>query len=370
MTWNWEDESWPAFTYDRVALERLEARFLLQSGELIGVFKHVGRDDQDRLRIELIGDEALKTSEIEGKILDRDSVQSSLRHQFGIGKEPADVPAAERGTAGMMVDLYRRFAEPLTDQTMFGWHRMLMSGDRSIRVAGSYRTHSEPMQVISGPLGKQKVHFEAPPSDRMPREMAAFVKWFNETAPTGKRPLPPLTRAGIAHLYFVSVHPFEDGNGRIGRALAEKSLAQNLGQPTLIALAYTIQRKRKAYYDALERNNKSTDVTDWLTYFGATIVEAQGNTIKRVEFYVAKAKFYQRLRGQLNDRQAKAIARMFREGIDGFQGGLSAENYITITQAARATATRDLQDLVAKRALTRTGALRYTRYYLDLAGGT
>lgn len=148
--------------------------------------------------------------------------------------------------------------------------------------------------------------------------------------------------------------------------MAEKSLAQNLNQPTLIALAYTIERKRKAYYDALEHNNKSVEITDWLVYFAETVLEAQDNTNKRVEFYVAKTRFYERLRDQLNDRQQKAVARMFKEGIDGFKGGLSAENYISITRASRATATRDLQDLVAKGALTRTGELRHTRYHLKL----
>jgi Fic family protein len=367
MTWNWEKPGWPRFTFDAAELEAFEAQFLLHSGEFIGAFKHVGQNDQDMLRIELISDEALKTSEIEGEILNRDSVQSSLRHQFGIGQAQPDVPEAERGIAQMMVDLYRTFAEPLTDQTMFGWHNMLLSGDKSIQVIERYRTHADPMQVISDPLAKRKVHFEAPPSDRMIPEMTTFVGWFNETAPGGRRPLAALTRAGVAHLYFVSIHPFEDGNGRIGRALAEKSLAQNIGQPTLIALAYTIQRKRNAYYDALERNNKSTDITDWLKYFAETILEAQDNTIERVDFYVAKAKFYERLRGQLNDRQEKAVTRMFREGIDGFKGGLSAEKYISITQAVRATATRDLQDLVTKGALTKTGELRHTRYHLNIA---
>jgi len=179
-------------------------------------------------------------------------------------------------------------------------------------------------------------------------------------------PLPALTRAGLAHLYFVCIHPFEDGNGRIGRALAEKSLAQNLGHPSLIALAYTIERKRKDYYVALERNNKDMEVTDWLEYFARTVTEAQFTTIKRVDFYVAKAKFYERLRDRLNDRQNKVIARMFREGIGGFRGGLSAENYIAITGTSRATATRDLQDLVEKGALRRTGELRHTRYHLVL----
>ena len=366
MAWNWEKQGWPDFAFDPTKLEPLETKFLLHSGELIGAFKHVDQNDQDTLRVELIGDEALKTSEIEGEILNRESVQSSLRHQFGITKEHVDVPPAERGIARMMVDLYKNYADPLTDKTMFNWHGMLMHGSREIKVIAGYRTHPEPMQVVSGPIARRKVHFEAPPSDQMQKEMGAFVQWFNDTAPNGKHPLPALTRAGIAHLYFVSVHPFEDGNGRIGRALAEKSLAQNLGQPTLIALAYTIERKRKAYYEALERNNKELEITPWLTYFAETVLEAQGKTIKRVDFYVAKTKLYERLRGQLNERQEKVIARMFQEGIDGFRGGLSAENYISISRAARATATRDLQDLVTKGALTKTGELRHTRYHLNL----
>jgi Fic family protein len=201
----------------------------------------------------------------------------------------------------------------------------------------------------------------------MNKEMDAFVSWFNETSPDGGHALPALTRAGIAHLYFVSIHPFEDGNGRIGRALAEKSLAQNLGQPTLIALAYTIERARKAYYAALHRNSRNIEITDWLVWFAQTVLEAQRNTIRRVDFYIAKAKLYEKVRGQLNERQEKVLARMFREGIDGFKGGLSAENYITIAKTSRATATRDLQDLVARGALTKTGELRHTRYHLKLA---
>jgi Fic family protein len=244
---------------------------------------------------------------------------------------------------------------------------MLMSGNRWIHDIGKYRTHAEPMQIVSARVDDSEVHFEAPPSSQMTGEMDRFVSWFNKSAPGGKEPLPALARAGLAHLYFVSIHPFEDGNGRIGRALSEKSLAQNLSQPSLIALAYTIERARKAYYAALERSNKDMEVTDWLVYFGKTVIDAQQNTIKRVDFYIAKAKLYERLRGQLNERQDKVIARMFREGIDGFKGGLSAENYISIAKTSRATATRDLQDLVTKLALTRTGELRHTRYHLNLS---
>jgi len=368
MKWNWQQTDWPHFRYDSAALAALEARFLLHSGQFMGAYRHIDAPDKDALKIELISDEALKTSEIEGEILDRGSVQSSLLHQFGLGPRAPRIPAAERGIAEMMVDLYRSFADPLTAEVMFGWHRMLMTGDRQIAVIGGYRTHTDPMQVVSGADYKRRIHFEAPPSKDVPREMNAFIRWFNDTALNGKRPLPPLARAGISHLYFVCIHPFEDGNGRIARALAEKALAQGIGQPTLIALAYTIQRRRKDYYAALERNNRDQDITDWQLYFANTVLEAQDTTMKRVEFYLAKAKFYEKMKDQLNARQDKAIARMFREGIDGFKGGMSADNYITITGASRATATRDLQDLVAKGVLARTGELRHTRYHLNIAG--
>jgi Fic family protein len=198
--------------------------------------------------------------------------------------------------------------------------------------------------------------------------MKCLITWFNDSAPGGKTPLPALTRATLAHLYFVCIHPFEDGNGRIGRALAEKLLAQNLGRPSLIALAYTIERKHKDYYGALERNNKDLRIDGWMTYFANTILQAQDNTIKRVDFYVAKAKLYEKFRDGLNERRSRVIARVFREGIDGFTDGLRAENYIGISKTSRATATRDLQDLVEMGALTRTGELRHTRYFLNLSG--
>lgn len=366
MIWNWQHPDWPNFAYDSTVLEPLEQHFLRRSGEFIGAFRHVGADDQDSLRIELISEEAVKTSQIEGEILNRDSVQSSLRHQLGLGSERPNIPPAERGIAEVMVDLYQNFAAPLTDRTLFDWHGMLLAAGKSISAVGGYRTHDDPMQVVSGPVHKRTVHFEAPPSKAVYKEMKRFITWFNETARRGSRPLPALTRAGVAHLYFVCVHPFEDGNGRVGRALAEKSLAQNLNHPSLIALAYTIERQRKDYYAALERNNKNMEITAWLEYFARTVLEAQNNTITRVDFYVAKAKFYERLRGKLNERQHKVVARMFKEGVDGFKGGLSAENYITITGASRATTTRDLQDLVEKGALARTGQLRHTRYGLNL----
>lgn len=367
MAWNWTQEGWPHFIYDAGLIEPFESRFLLSSGEMIGAVRHFGSEDRDLLRIELLSEEAVKTSRIEGEMLDRLSVQSSLRRQLGLEAEARPVRPQERGIAEMMIDVYESWAVPLAHETLHRWHGMLMTGNRHVATVGGYRTHDDAMQIVSGRHDRPTVHFEAPPSRQVPAEMAAYIDWFNGSAPGGKAPLPALTRAGIGHLYFESIHPFEDGNGRIGRALAEKSLAQNLGQPSLIALAHTIEHRRKAYYDQLERNQRRLDITEWLLYFAQTILEAQQTTLQRVAFHIAKARFYDRFRGQLNERQDKAIARMLREGPDGFKGGLSAENYIAITRTSRATATRDLHDLVTKGALTRTGERRHTRYALNIA---
>ena len=368
MTWNWQQPDWPEFEYDSAALTAMEEAFLLHSGELLGAFRHVGAEDQDVLRIELISEEALKTSEIEGELLNRDSVQSSLRQQLGLSTAPRRIPAGERGIAEMMVDLYRAFDTRLSHKNLFRWHEMVMAGNRSIGTVGGYRKHTEPMQVVSGRFDRPKIHFEAPPSARVKSEMATLIAWFNRTGPKGSDPLPNLTRAGIAHLYFESIHPFEDGNGRVGRALSVKALSQSLGQPSLVSLAHTIERDRKAYYQWLERSNKENEITRWLVYFAETILKAQHTTMNHVEFYIAKAKFYDRLRGKLKPRQEKVIARMFEEGLAGWKGGLSAENYISITKASRATATRDLRGLVESGALIRSGERRHTRYRLNVPG--
>jgi Fic family protein len=249
---------------------------------------------------------------------------------------------------------------------LFAWHRMLLKGRPGIADIGRYRSGGDPMQVVSGPVHEPRLHFEAPPAARVPGEMARFVGWFNRTAPGDAEPLPALTRTGIAHLYFESIHPFEDGNGRIGRAISEKALAQSTGRPALTALAATILLRRKAYYDALEAANKQNEITGWLTWFAGIAIEAQRRTQAQVEFLIDKTKLLDRLRGKLNSRQEKALHRMLRERPEGFKGGLSAGNYRAITGVSPATATRDLAEMVAKGALTRTGDRRHARYSLAI----
>lgn len=365
-TWNWQQADWPDFRYDASKLTAAEAQFLHESGIFAGAVRHIAADDMKELAVSLISDEAVNTAEIEGELLNRESLQSSIRRQFGLITDNRRIPPAERGMADMRVDLYRHYAAPLSDELLFRWHEMLMNGQRGLKDVGRYRTDDSPMQIVSGAIHAPRVHFEAPPAHRMAAEMQRFIAWFNRTAPGGKAPLPALTRAGMAHWHFVAIHPFEDGNGRIARALAEKALAQSLGQASLIALSHVINSKRKAYYQVLEYANRSNEITEWLVYFAGTVLEAQSFAQKTVDFLIAKTKFFDRMRNRLNERQEKVIERMFREGPGGFKGGLSAENYLSITGTSRATATRDLQELVAVGALQKTGERKSTRYFIVL----
>ena len=368
MKWNWEKPDWPEFRWDRSGMAAQEEQFLLGSGVVIGMVRHLGEEGRDQLLVEAMSGEAVTTSEIEGEILTRASVQSSIQQQLGLAAEKRRVTAAEQGVAEMMVDLYRSSSEPLSDEMLFGWHRMVTAGRRDLADVGRYRTSREPMQIVSGRIGAQRVHFEAPPASRVQMEMERFLGWFHRTAPRGSESLPAVTRAGIAHLYFESIHPFEDGNGRIGRAISAKVLAQGTGQPIAVALAETMLAHQKSYYEALERAGKQVEATAWLAWFAEIALEAERRTTALVEFLIAKTKLLDRMRGRINLRQEKALVRVLREGPEGFEGGLSAGNYAAITGASTATATRDLADLSEKGALVRTGERRHARYAVNLRG--
>ncbi len=347
-------------------MTRAEEQFLVGGGVILGAVSHLDGESRDRLTVESMSEEAVTSSAIEGEVLDRDSVQSSIRRHLGLGTDARRASPAEQGIAEMMVALCRDSAKPLDEATLCSWHHMLMQGRRDVRDIGRYRTHAEPMQVVSGIAYDPIVHFEAPPSAEVPGEMASFLDWFNRTGPSGSEALPALTRAGTAHLYFESIHPFEDGNGRIGRSISEKALAQGVGAPTLTALAATILSRRHSYYDNLEVSNKRPDITEWLAWFAGIALEAQHRTRARIEFIIDKTKLLGRLRDELNERQLAVLLRVLREGPEGFKGGLSAGNYVTIAKTSPATARRDLVDLVSRGVLTRTGERRHARYYLTI----
>jgi Fic family protein len=344
----------------------MERRFLKGAGVIVGALHHVDADARRGLTLNLMSEETVESSAIEGEILDRASVQSSLARHLGFSTDRPRVRQAEAGAAELMADLYIRYAVPLDHDVLFDWHAMLMNGRRDIANIGCYRTHADAMQIVSGPLHQPRIHFEAPPSDRVRAEMETFIDWFNASAPGGQIPLGAIVRAGVAHLWFESIHPFEDGNGRIGRAIAEKALAQALDVPMLTALAKLIHQYRKDYYAALHRASLSLEIDDWLAWFGDTVLQAQDRTLAEVRFLIAKTRLFDRLSGEINQRQEKALLRMFEEGLDGFKGGLSAKNYQTITDAAPATTTRDLTRLVELGALHRTGEHRHARYHLTI----
>ncbi|MCF3651291.1 Fic family protein [Synoicihabitans lomoniglobus] len=363
MTFNWQQSDWPDFRYDQGAVE-LELRdFADQAGQVAGLLKGLSKGDQMNALVQLMVAEAVKTSEIEGEYLSRPDVMSSVRHRLNL----ADAPAAttDRASAGageLMVAVRESWDANLDEDTLFAWHRTLLPGNQRV-VVGAWRTHEEPMQVISGAVGKGKLHFEAPPSVTVPTEMARFIAWFNASRSTiTAAPV----RAALVHLYFESIHPFEDGNGRIGRALAEKALSQGLGRPATLSLSRTIEAYRRDYYNALEQAQRSNEVTPWLRYFVSTVLTAQRDAETVVMFVLNQARFFDRHQDRLNDRQLRVMRRMLEAGPGGFEGGMNARKYISLTRASKATATRDLQALAQLGALQPVGAGRSARYDLNL----
>lgn len=363
MYWIWERPGWPNFKFDPTAFTQLEREFHRNAGLILGSIRAVSTEDADELKVNLLSNEALDTSKIEGELLDRDSVQSSIRGQLGLQTDGRRSDTKETGISRMLVDLYTNYNKPLYKETLFYWHQLLMNGRIDLEIIGGYRVHADPMRIVSGRLDSPQVFYEAPPSHRVPKEMETYLLWFNKTFHDG---LPTLVHAGLAHLYFELIHPFEDGNGRIGRAIAEKALAMGAKHPLITSLSSTIERNKKAYYQALAHANGSLEVTDWLVYFSNEVLKAQIQVQKLILFTVEKARYFESFRDKLNDRQSKVALRLFREGPEGFKGGLSAENYLRICTTSSATATRDLAEMVDLGALKKTGKLRHTRYYLPM----
>lgn len=357
----WQQDNWPNFTYDTSQLQKLEQQFSHLSTFAIGFQSALPKSKKDEMRIMFLSNEALGTSKIEGEILDRASLQSSVQRYFELKPPISKNHPKESGIAKMMVDLYQHYDEPLSHTMLFNWHRMVTNGRQDLEVIGGYRSGSLPMQIVSGPIGNHQVFYEAPPSKIVPGEMDVFITWFNGLS----QHLPPIIRAGICHIYFERIHPFEDGNGRIGRALVEKSLAQSISQPTFIAISRTILKSRKDYYAAFEYDQKSNEINHWLNYFGNIIIDAQKHTIESMKFLVNKTSFYDQYANQLNERQHKLLNRIFQEDIKGFTGGVSVKNYMSINKnISRLTANRDLNSLVDKGIMKRIGDRKSTRYWL------
>lgn len=367
MKYNWQQPDWPDFEYNLQGVEDALFVFSEQMGHVTGMLEIVPENTQIEAMIDMMVAEAIKTSEIEGEYLSRSDVVSSIRNHLGFNKTPEPVKDKRAQGAGeLMVDVRNTYADSLTKKKLFSWHKMLFMQSSRIN-ADAWRKHEAPMQIVSGAIGKEKIHFEAPPSSRVPDEMMRFIQWFNDTAPGGKKEIrkAPL-RSGIAHLYFESIHPFEDGNGRIGRAIAEKALSQTIGRPVLLSLSMTIEADKRSYYNALEQAQKSNEITPWVNYFVAVTIEAQKQARQVIDFILKKSKFFDRFKEALNDRQVKVIRKMLDAGPEGFEGGMSANKYISITKTSKATATRDLQHLFELGILLSEGGGRSTHYRLNI----
>ena len=367
MVYNWQQKDWPEFRYDLVPLREELLAFAEHFGRIGGLMEGLPDGLETETVLDLMIAEAMKTSEIEGESLEYGDVMSSIRNRLGLNPSPEPVKSRlAKGAGELMVAVRESFADPLDEPTLHEWHEMLLGGSSPLRV-GAWRSGSYPMQVVSGRIDSPTVHYEAPPSHQVPREMEAFIQWFNDTVPNGRNPVPDApVRAAIAHLYFESIHPYEDGNGRIGRALSEKALSQGVGAPVILSLSKAIEAKRRAYYDALQQAQRSNEISPWIRYFVGMVIDAQCDAEKQITFILKKSKFLQRHGIFLNERQRKVIHKILATGPGGFEGGINVRKYLAITKASKATATRDLQHLASLGALNAIGTGRATRYEIRL----
>lgn len=366
MQYNWKLSNWPKFVFSISGLEEKLYKFAQETGEVNILLKTLPADLKQETLVEIILSEAIKTSAIEGEFLSRADVISSIKNNLGINKTTEIIKDRRAsGIADLMIEVRNKFDQDLDKQTLYYWHKLLFSKSSNINV-GAWRSGAEPMRVVSGSLDKEIVHFEAPPSSTVDTEMKVFFDWFKDTKPGGSKTIKdPLIRSGIAHLYFESIHPFEDGNGRIGRAIAEKALSQTLGRPVMLSLSKVIERNKKDYYNALKIAQRSNDISDWLGYFVDVALNAQMEVKQMIDFTLKKIQTFDLFKDKLNERQQKVLQKMYSCGLDGFEGGMTAKKYQAITRASKATSTRDLQELEKLGILIVAGGGRSTNYHLN-----
>ena len=367
-TYIWEDPQWPACRYDLARLAAPLAQTSLVQGLLVGRLADVGANLQSQASLVALTDDVLKTSEIEGERLSADSVRSSIARRLGVDIGAlAPVDRNVEGVVEMVLDATLHCAAALTTERLFGWHAALFptgfSGMSRNNVGGWRDDASGAMQVVSGPIGRQRVHFEAPPAARVDGEMDRFLDWVNSDS--GE---PPLLKAGLAHLWFVTLHPFDDGNGRIARAVGDLLLARADGSPQrFYSLSAQIQRERSDYYDILERTQQGTlDITGWLDWFLGALHRAVANAQQTVDAVLLKSRFWQRWTGTpMNERQLKLLNRL----LDGFDGKLTTSKWAAIAKCSPDTALRDISELLALGALKKSDSGgRSTSYELRAAG--
>jgi Fic family protein len=355
---------WPKFRWDQRDLADRLAAVRHHQGRLIGRMETLGFPLRSEAVLNTLTQDVVKSSEIEGEILDREQVRSSIARRLGLdigGLRPADRHVD--GVVEMMLDATQHYDQPLTDERLSGWHAALFptrrSGTARITVGAWRDDKSGPMQVVSGPIGRERVHYQAPPASRLDREMKDFLAWFGAEVPAD-----PVMTAGIAHLWFVTIHPFDDGNGRIARAIADMALARSEHSPErFYSMSAQISQERNAYYDMLEATQKGDlDITPWLTWFLDCLDRALDGAETILARVLKEARFWGKNAGaSLNDRQRDMLNRL----LNGFEGKLTSSIWAKLTKCSQDTALRDIDDLVARGILVRAaGGGRSTGYLL------
>ena len=365
--WIWQHSNWPTFRYDLSKFSGTIADFNASAFRLAGRVETLAESSRQEVTVNLMVSEAIKTMEIEGERLDRESVVNSIAALMGFvpGKGLSWDRKAE-GVAQLMTDVRMHWNQPLTHGLLFAWQEAVVPASKLFDVTrGAYR--SDEMQIVSGAIGQFKVNYEAPPPDQVRDDMRRFIDWYNGSRDEPRLPGP--IRAGIAHVWFEAIHPFDDGNGRVGRAIADQALSQGLGFPTLGCLATAIEKNKKAYYAELATVTEGDgDLQQWLVFFTRVAAEAQQIALKQVDFVLDKARFYNRFGDQVNERQGKVIGAMFRRGQQSIEQGLTPKKYMKIAKCPERTAHRDIAGLVKLRAIAKVPgtAGRSTRYALAL----
>jgi Fic family protein len=369
-TYIWKQPGWPAFHYDPGAVGAALASARRAQGTVEGKLAALGFEQRLELAAEAWSQEAVATAAIEGERLDLAAVRSSVARRLGVGKQ--DGPNAPRNVEGLldiMDDAVTRCADEMTDERLHAWQAALFptgySGMTKV-LTGGYREHAEPMQIVSGRAGREQVHYEAPPSARVPEEMGQLLRWFNASTEPDT-----LVRTALTHLWFETIHPFEDGNGRVGRVWVDLVLARDSGEASrLIRTSQRLLERRNEYYEQLEQaQHGGLDVTGWVTWFVLQVKVSCEEASKTIGDTLAKARFWMDHNDKdLTERQRKVMNLLLDAGPNGFEGGMSTRKYESIAGTSRATASRELIELEAHGLLVQVGAGRSTRYYVSLPG--
>lgn len=366
MTYIWQSKEFPKFSYNTEKLLPAIQNFVLELGETNGILQSFSDEIKRDIFTELLLSEALKTSEIEGEYFSREDVMSSLKVNLGY-KDFHNTTKNKKANAIalLMIEVQNSYNKTLDEDLVLYWHKILMASEEGIN-QGEFRKGSEPMQVISGSFGNFTVHYEAPPAGDLPVLIPEFIKWYQAfSQPELGKVGEAMLLSAVTHLYFETLHPFEDGNGRIGRALAEKAVAEKLEMPIFVSLSKAIQKDKSRYYHELKKAQRNLQITDWVHYFVDILNQAIAESKNVVTFTLKKVMFFDKFQTQLNERQLKAINKMMEHGEHGFKGGMTAKKYISMNKTSKATATRDLQQLTEINAFIKEGAGRSVSYQLN-----